>query len=296
MKLNIHDIKFCDIDFVVNVNEVNECLQKSSESIQKQISEVKSDLSSIRTSDSGCRDQINQTHENIRNLIGLAEDVANSAKEVSQMYYDLVAEIFLNIEDPQYPIDQNGLHKVPADCAIWSHPTDHYRYLDPYLFIENATAAFHDAASMGKIDLSSFTRCNPEDMYVVSILTRTVLYAKTAAADDQISRFYTMLCCIGELGEILSSTIANLWAADELITSDAFRDAKVRSLNESDIQDALDNAIHRCIECINDTENAANCIYNVSKFYDELNKLMGETSRAIKVAYKKYIECNHITF
>lgn len=275
---------------------LNATLQQDLEFAQKAIGAVKTDLNVIRSVDTNLQERINETHAHINDMITKVTSAAESASSLAQTYYSVVSEIFFNIEDPRYPIDQNGMHSVPADCAIWSHPTDHYRYIDPYLCIENAQALFQDAASLGSVDVSAISRSNPEDMYVVSVLTRTILYAKTLASDDQFNRFYNVVCCIGELGDQIKETIHNLWDMDDLITSAELQEAKVRAINEPAIQHSIDLTVSRCIGCIDATETAINRTYNVAKLYDELNKLLDETDTAIQKSYAKYIECNHITF
>lgn len=215
-----------------------------------------------------------------------------SLEELSKLMTATFLKIFMGFEEEKYPIDER-LDKVESYLPTTN--LHQYRYLDILSF----TKGMKEAVQRNMLKDAEPENCcyiDPIDMYVKTILTRTIVYLRRLKEGDLLDAPLSVIGVVGIYGDVLSTNVAEdinsvgemLDKVSEKIPETVSEPNQVNNIKAASviITDRIRDTIIPLIDAVIDTINV----------YEKLLGVMKDSNEAIQKAYALYKEACAITF
>lgn len=216
----------------------------------------------------------------------------SSMHELSGIMTRLFFNIFMGFEEEKYPIDER-LDQVQSYLPTTN--LHQYRYLD----IAQFTKGVKDGVTSNRMDEADPENCcymDPVDMYVKTILTRTIIYLRRLDEADLIEAPRSAIGVAGLYAEVLGTNVQEdlngiegmLDKIVDMLPSTVSDPNKLNNIKTASmiITDRIRETI---IPLLTATES---CLC----FYEKLLKVMKESRDTISKAYEMYKEIFAVTF
>lgn len=196
---------------------------------------------------------------------------------------------------PEHPITRelvDRLGKQTIRCDSLRQP----RYLDPYLLAMAVRNISPTGLSANSVPVESYTRHNPEDMYSVSILSRTYLYLVHLREKEEEQWFYGIMSALSELVQLVDPYIADLHNIKESLAAEQFNTLAIRAIDNPALEESLLSSIAGMTACTHKVEGFLSIVDAMHGFYMDVVQALADTFDAIVEAYGQYCEVDGTTF
>lgn len=216
----------------------------------------------------------------------------SSMNELSGMMTQLFFNIFMGFEEEKYPIDER-LEQVQSYLPTTN--LHQYRYLD----IAHFTKGVKDGVTANRMNEADPENCcyiDPVDMYVKTILTRTIIYLRRLQEADLIEAPRSAIGVAGLYAEVLGTNVQeDLNGIEGML--DKMIDMLPETVNDPNKINNIKTASVIITDRIRDTiipllTATESCLC----FYEKLLKVLKESRDTIGKAYEMYKEIFNVTF
>ena len=222
----------------------------------------------------------------LHTIPGLMKNAGNSLTDAA---FNVLEGYVVN----EHPITKEKLMSMDK-CSITCDSLHHPSYLDPYLFAKVVRSDLDLCPE--DMPTTSFTRSNPEDMWVVSILTRTYLYLVGLRENDDAQWFYGAMAAMAEVSRVVDERYKMAHNILEALRSSQFNELTVRTVDNPANEETFIKFVENMMGGIASINRAIGRVQEMCRFYQTVIPVLSETYDACLKAYQLYCKRDGASF